>query len=159
MSELSLSTVGSEKEISHEFLSKIYNTSEELFIDAENKNFLDPLREDTIGYEKLGERIKNPNSNKDLAYEDVFAELLGKYYVDKRKDIKSAAKLFDQLNQDFSPSSLEPIDFNQDGISSTIQFGSKKNNQNAHLMQVWNQSFMDNKIATSRFRDQLQLPP
>ena len=74
--------------------------------DVANKNNLNYIMNDALGYDNLIERLQDPENSSDLAQSNYFEKLLAEYYLDKRKDYKASKDMLDTLNSIFNVGNL-----------------------------------------------------
>lgn len=89
----------------------IHETIDTRFYEPDSKYNLNHLNNDqAIGYRNLEERAKNVDSNKKVAHECVFDEMLADYFLQKRGDYKKGNKLMQDLEQIFDSNIENPND-------------------------------------------------
>ena len=74
--------------------------------DIANKNNLNHIMENAVGYDRILERLQAPENSAELAHENLAEKLLAEYYIDKRKDYKVSKELLEVLNKNFTPSAI-----------------------------------------------------
>lgn len=70
--------------------------------DIANKNNLNHIMKNAVGYDRIIERLQAPENSSELAHENLAEKLLGEYYIDKRKDYKASKEMLEVLNQNYN---------------------------------------------------------
>lgn len=70
--------------------------------DLANKDNLNHIMENALGYDRLLERLQSPENSASLAQANYFEQLLAEYYIDKRKEYKVSKDLLEVLNKEFN---------------------------------------------------------
>jgi len=70
--------------------------------DIANKNNLNHIMENALGYDNLLERLQDPASSSQLAQSNFFEGLLAEYYIDKRNEYKINRSMLEGLNKIFN---------------------------------------------------------
>ena len=70
--------------------------------DIANKNNLNYIMENALGYDNLIERLQDPDNSASLAQSNYFEKMLAEYYIDKRKDYKASKDMLNTLNTIFN---------------------------------------------------------
>lgn len=69
--------------------------------DVANKNNLNHIMQNALGYDNLVERLQQPEKSDELAQKNFAEQLLAEYYIDKRKDYKASKDLLKALDKEF----------------------------------------------------------
>ena len=78
--------------------------------DIANKNNLNHVMQDALGYDNLTERLQDSDKSGELAQSNIFEKELAKYYIDKRKDYKASKELLEKLDKYFGNSSSTGVE-------------------------------------------------
>ena len=73
-----------------------------------SKNNLNHILEKSVGYDNLMERLVSPDKAEELSNNNVFDEMLSEYFIDKRKQVKSAKSLLSHMDQHFDVDKYTP---------------------------------------------------
>jgi len=74
--------------------------------DLANKNSLNSIMENAIGYDRIVERLQSPEHSEEIAQENYFEKMLAEYFLDKRKDYKASKDMLEVLNEQFNQDSF-----------------------------------------------------
>lgn len=69
--------------------------------DVANKNNLNHIMQNALGYDNLVERLQQPEKSGELAQKNFAEQLLAEYYIDKRKDYRASKDLLKALDNEF----------------------------------------------------------
>lgn len=74
--------------------------------DIANKNNLNCVMHNALGYDNLVARLQDPDNTAGLAQSNYFESMLAQYYIDKRRDYKASNDMLDTLNTIFNVGSI-----------------------------------------------------
>lgn len=77
--------------------------------DLANKNSLNEIMTDAVGYDRIIERLQDPANSGEIAHQNIAEKMLAEYYINKRKDFKASKEMLEALDKEFNAATLNDV--------------------------------------------------